>query len=254
MRSGRPSCGGCCANASGGRARPNACWRPATDLRAEPGLLDLPPRLSLFGLTRLPASYLDVLDAVAAGRDVHLFLLHPSPVLWERLSDQAGPESRFLVRSQDPTASAPRNPLLASWGRDAREMQLVLGGAITHGDAVPGVDAARYRGQLSRPTPTGRDGRVPPAPAPGGRALRPHPGRCGCGGGRRGRSPPDARPRGRERPRAFVSRPRTPGRGPARRHPPSARRRSHPRTPGHHRHVSRHRELRPADPGHFRGP
>jgi exodeoxyribonuclease V gamma subunit len=79
---------------------------------------------------------------VAAGRDVHLFLLHPSPVLWDRLVDDAGPESRFIVRSQDPTASTPRNPLLASWGRDAREMQLVLGGAVAHGDTVSVVDRA----------------------------------------------------------------------------------------------------------------
>ena len=105
-------------------------------LRGQPELLELPPRLSLFGLTRLPASYLDVLEAVAAGRDVHLFLLHPSPALWRRLAEsgEVGPASRFMLRSQDRTATEPRNPLLASWGRDAREMQLVLGGAVTAGD------------------------------------------------------------------------------------------------------------------------
>ena len=65
-----------------------ACRR----LRDEPELLDLPPRLSLFGLTRLPASYLDVLEAMGAGRDVHLFLLHPSPALWERLETEVGPD------------------------------------------------------------------------------------------------------------------------------------------------------------------
>ena len=110
-------------------------------MRAEPGLLDLPERLSLFGLTRLPASYLDVLAAIAAGRDVHLFLLHPSPALWDRASDQAGPASR-LHRSAARTRrrGAPRNPLLASWGRDAREMQLVLGGAVAHGVRVPDED------------------------------------------------------------------------------------------------------------------
>ncbi len=105
-----------------------ACQR----IRAEPELLDLPPRLSLFGLTRLPASHLDVLDAVARHRDVHLFLLHPSPALWQRLEPQVGRNSRELLRRDDPTAAAPDNPLLASWGRDAREMQLVLGGAVTH--------------------------------------------------------------------------------------------------------------------------
>ncbi len=108
----------------------SACGR----LRADPGLIDEPSRVSLFGLTRLPASYLDVLDAVAAGREVHLFLLHPSPALWDRLAPQIGPESRHTPRRQDPTALAPRNPLLSSWGRDAREMQLVLGAALAHGD------------------------------------------------------------------------------------------------------------------------
>ena len=103
-------------------------------LREERDLLELPRRLSLFGLTRLPASYLDALDAVASKRDVHLFLLHPSPELWRRLEGQVGPGTRHLPRREDVTASAPRNPLLASWGRDAREMQLVLGGTETHAE------------------------------------------------------------------------------------------------------------------------
>ncbi len=108
----------------------DACRR----LRDEPELLAHPPRLSLFGLTRLPASYLDVLEAIGAGRDVHLFLLHPSPALWERLEPVVGPRSRHLLRSEDPTAGAARHPLLQSWGRDAREMQLVLGSAVPHGE------------------------------------------------------------------------------------------------------------------------
>ena len=106
----------------------DACRR----LRKEPELLDQPRRLSLFGLTRLPASYFDVLEAVGQGRDVHLFLLHPSPALWSRLEGKVGPRSRAVLRSADPTAAEPENPLLASWGRDAREMQLVLGGAVPH--------------------------------------------------------------------------------------------------------------------------
>ncbi len=87
---------------------------------------DLPRRLSLFGLTRLPASYLQVLHALAVERDVHLFLLHPSPVLWERVAEAAPRPSGIVRRSEDDTAEVPRNPLLSSWGRDAREMQLVL--------------------------------------------------------------------------------------------------------------------------------
>ncbi|MEJ7891756.1 MAG: exodeoxyribonuclease V subunit gamma [Solirubrobacteraceae bacterium] len=84
--------------------------------------LELPYRLSLFGLTRLPAGHLHVLEELATQRDVHLFLLHPSPTLWERI----GRPPQVTLRSDDPTALTPRNALLASWGRDAREMQLVL--------------------------------------------------------------------------------------------------------------------------------
>lgn len=102
-----------------------ACQR----LRARPDLLELPPRLSLFGLTRLPASYLEVLEAIGKGRDVHLFLMHPSPVLWDRMAAAIGAGSRSVPRREDQTVGIPRNPLLASWGRDAREMQLVLGGS-----------------------------------------------------------------------------------------------------------------------------
>ena len=52
-----------------------ACAR----LREAPDTVELPERLALFGLTRLPAGQLQVLRALAHGRDVHLFLLHPSP-------------------------------------------------------------------------------------------------------------------------------------------------------------------------------
>jgi exodeoxyribonuclease V gamma subunit len=105
-----------------------ACER----LRAEPGLLPLPPRLALFGLTRLPAGHLDVLAALAAGRDVHLFLLHPSPALWERVA--ATVDAPVRRREDDPTKSLAANRLLASWGHDARELQLVLAGAGEHAD------------------------------------------------------------------------------------------------------------------------
>ncbi len=96
-----------------------ACAR----LAADPAAADLPARLSLFGLTRLPAAHLSVLRALATGRDVHLFLLHPSPALWEKLG-AAGDVRR---RSRDTTAALVENRLLASWGRDARELQLVIG-------------------------------------------------------------------------------------------------------------------------------
>ncbi|MEJ7764668.1 MAG: exodeoxyribonuclease V subunit gamma, partial [Acidimicrobiales bacterium] len=101
-----------------------ACARLCDDRE----LVALPGRFSLFGLTRLPASYLQVLRSLAVHRDVHLFLLHPSPALWERAAEHLRGTSVFVRRSEDPTADVPRNPLLAAWGRDAREMQVILTG------------------------------------------------------------------------------------------------------------------------------
>ncbi|MQY26298.1 exodeoxyribonuclease V subunit gamma [Nocardia aurantia] len=60
-----------------------ACAR----LRAEPSAVDLPHRLSLFGVSRLAADQLAVLSALAAHRDVHLWLTHPSPAMWAALHD-----------------------------------------------------------------------------------------------------------------------------------------------------------------------
>ena len=101
-----------------------ACAR----LREDAALVELPQRVSLFGLTRLPAASLQVLGALAEHRDVQLFVLHPSPALWERV---AARRPRPATRPAAPTtspATCPRNRLLASWGQDARELQLVLRG------------------------------------------------------------------------------------------------------------------------------
>ena len=111
-------------------------------LIAEPGLAELPERISLFGLTRLPAGQLQILRALAAHRDVHLFLLHPSPALWagSPRSDAAAADAPAAAPAIRPRSSR-ANRLLASWGRDAREMQLVLAPTgAGPGDAAPVVD------------------------------------------------------------------------------------------------------------------
>ncbi|MFE3543300.1 exodeoxyribonuclease V subunit gamma [Nocardia sp. NPDC059177] len=59
-----------------------ACAR----LRTDPTSVDLPERLSVFGLTRLPADQLAVLTALAEHREVHLWLAHPSPAMWSAVS------------------------------------------------------------------------------------------------------------------------------------------------------------------------
>ncbi|MCO8276751.1 exodeoxyribonuclease V subunit gamma [Actinoplanes sp. TRM 88003] len=102
-------------------------------LRHDPGRSALPGRLSIFGLTRLPAAHAALVDALAAGRDVHLWLPHPSPDLWERLKPYGkGP------RADDASRGVPRHPLLASLGRDARELQLTLPAAESRHHPGPG--------------------------------------------------------------------------------------------------------------------
>jgi exodeoxyribonuclease V gamma subunit len=126
-------------------------------LEAGRGLADLPARLSLFGPTRLPADHLAIIAALARHRDVHLWLPHPSPALWDRLPSGFG----IPARRTDPTADLPRHPLLASLGRDVRELQIrlrTLPGAVEHhhpaADTPPSTLLARLQRDL-------RDDRAP---------------------------------------------------------------------------------------------
>ncbi|NNH69450.1 exodeoxyribonuclease V subunit gamma [Nocardia uniformis] len=69
-----------------------ACAR----LRAEPGCVSLPERISLFGVTRLATDQLDVLSALSVGREVHLWLVHPSPALWAEIGPMGGAGSQAV--------------------------------------------------------------------------------------------------------------------------------------------------------------
>ncbi|RVW06007.1 exodeoxyribonuclease V subunit gamma [Rhodococcus spongiicola] len=112
-----------------------ACAR----LRDEPCLLDLPERLSLFGPTRLGTDQIQVLAAIGANRDVHLWIPHPSIEMWGAMSDTAPPRRR----AEDLRALDVAHPLLASLARDVRELQSRL-------KAVEMVDVHHPR--KSRPT------------------------------------------------------------------------------------------------------
>lgn len=92
-----------------------------------PGGLDLPDRLSLFGHTRLAVTEVELLDALALSRDVHLWLPQPSPALWEQLAPSAA--EGVLPRAEDRASELVAHPLLASLGRDSRELARVLGSA-----------------------------------------------------------------------------------------------------------------------------
>ncbi len=124
-------------------------------LRSDPSLSALPERISVFGPTRLHADALAVLDALAGNRDVHLWLPHPSPVLWDRLAGSTAGRRRA-----DGTATLPRHPLLRSLARDVRELQLRL---PAHADEHHGDDA-RPATLLGRLQADLRDD-APPGPA-----------------------------------------------------------------------------------------
>lgn len=88
---------------------------------------ELPPRLSLFGHTRLPAADLELLGALATHHDLHLWLPHPSDPLWQALADLRGQEPRRV----DTSRLRVGHPLLQTLGRDLRELQRGLPAAQT---------------------------------------------------------------------------------------------------------------------------
>ncbi|MGQ0847274.1 MAG: exodeoxyribonuclease V subunit gamma [Sporichthyaceae bacterium] len=76
-------------------------------LRADPQAAPLPGRLSVFGLNRLDRARLQVLVALAAHREVHLWIHHASPALWQAIAD----------------GRKPAHPFLASMSRDVQALQ-----------------------------------------------------------------------------------------------------------------------------------
>jgi exodeoxyribonuclease V gamma subunit len=99
--------------------------------------LDLPERISVFGTSRLSRARLQVLAALAEHRDVHLWLHHASPALWDAVA--TGPSA--LRRADDTSADRLSNPLLISLSRDVRELQQLLR------DRVPKADVVQHEGQ-----------------------------------------------------------------------------------------------------------
>ncbi len=102
------------------------------------GLSGAAQRLRIFGVSSLPPAFLELLAALSAQVRVDLFVLCPSPLFWgdlqigtvqaERLRElhreEALPgELRGLV---EPRVSRAGHPLLLSFGRLARDFQIVL--------------------------------------------------------------------------------------------------------------------------------
>ncbi|MGO9185705.1 exodeoxyribonuclease V subunit gamma [Mycobacterium sp.] len=93
-----------------------------TVARLREGPTDLPARLSLFGHTRLARTDVELLGALSAHHDLHLWLPHPSDELWRALAGVHG----VVRRCDDTSRCAAHHPLLQTLGRDLRELQRSL--------------------------------------------------------------------------------------------------------------------------------
>ena len=101
-------------------------------LREGEGAEGLPPRLSLFGHTRIAVTEAELLGALGSGREVHIWLPHPSDAQWDALVDLSG----AVPRRDDTSHQRVHHPLLASLGRDVRELERTLMPFVDIDDAI----------------------------------------------------------------------------------------------------------------------
>jgi exodeoxyribonuclease V gamma subunit len=104
--------------------------------RLREGPTNLPVRLSLFGHTRLACTDIELLDALATHHDLHLWLPHPSDELWRALAGTHG----AIPRRDDVSHRAVGHPLLATLGRDLRELQRGLPTDLQTDEYLPSAE------------------------------------------------------------------------------------------------------------------
>jgi exodeoxyribonuclease V gamma subunit len=97
---------------------------------------ELPDRLSLFGYTRLACTDVELLEALSVHHDLHLWLPHPSAALWDALAGSHG----AVPRREDISHREVNHPLLATLGRDVRELQRSLPESVATDEFLPGRD------------------------------------------------------------------------------------------------------------------
>ena len=104
-----------------------------TIVRLQEGPSELPSRLSLFGHTRLACTDIELLQALSSHHDLHLWLPHPSDALWTKLAGQHG----TIPRGEDTSHREVDHPLLATLGRDLRELQRSLPADVEADEYLP---------------------------------------------------------------------------------------------------------------------
>lgn len=120
-------------------------------LRAGADVDGLPERVVVFGVAGLPAAHLDLLGALASGREVHVFAPVPSLAWWRRLRPTAATlDPVALLRAHDATTTVVAHPLSRSWSRSQREGHLgMLAAAIRSGAVIREVSASTSSGAAS---------------------------------------------------------------------------------------------------------
>jgi exodeoxyribonuclease V gamma subunit len=146
--------------------------------------LDLPERLLLFGFTSLPGpEFLDLLEALATHRDVHLFMMGPTRFDGAQLLDGWGlpAAGRPRLRIDDATDNGIEPMLLRTWGVSARETALLLADAARRGlpdpTWIPGPPAVSEPGSMLTRLQAGIRGQVTSEEAPvdpGDRSIQFH--------------------------------------------------------------------------------
>ena len=113
-----------------------------TTLETAPERVDLPERLSLFGLNRLDALDRALLQVLARHRTVHLWLAHPSPGRWQRAIEGDSEELWPLRGPYHQQRGRDGHRLVSTLGRDVIEFQHVL----THLESPLQVEAVTSAG------------------------------------------------------------------------------------------------------------
>lgn len=113
-------------------------------------LSGLPRRLFIFGISALPGSYWQVLQAISPVIEVHFFLLNPCRNFWGDIVDD---RRRLRILQQQPQAAEyldRGNPLLASWGRLGRDFLTLVHDTDTTLDVEAWVEPQRSDCSLLR--------------------------------------------------------------------------------------------------------
>ena len=111
-----------------GTNRPGRCRAAAHPARARPlqrlqeSATELPRAAVAIRAHPVAATDIELLDALAVHHDLHLWLPHPSDALWRALAGVHGQ----IPRREDASHQHVGHPLLATLGRDLRELQARL--------------------------------------------------------------------------------------------------------------------------------